>query len=91
MAFNVTATPSSITLAAGQSADVTFEFSDVPDELVEQIIEAFSLGGVSVNVNVQATLDEPDPQRGTPTLPSGVTAQVLSFDRSEAVIRYQRV
>jgi hypothetical protein len=91
MAFNVTPTPTSVTLPAGGSADVTYTFSDVPAELVEQVSEIWALGPVTVNVNIGAVLDEPDPQRGVPTLPAGITAQLLSLSRSEAVIRYTRV
>ena len=90
MAFSVTANPTAITLAAGENINVIYEFVDVPDELTEQVIESFSLGGVTVNVNVNATLDEPDPQLETPTTPGGIVRQVVSIDRSQAVINYSR-
>ncbi len=90
MAFSVTASPTSITLAAGGSIDVTYTFAGVPAELTDSVLESFVLGGVTVDVNVVAVLDEPDPAENGFTIPTGVTRQVVSFDRTQAVIRYSR-
>ncbi len=90
MAFAVTANPTEITLASGENVNVIFTFTDVPAETTEQILEEFVLGGVTVTVNVLGTLDEPDPQLGTPSTPVGIIRQVVSIDRATAVINYSR-
>ncbi len=90
MAFAVTALPTEITLAAGENENVVFTFTDVPAELTEQVLEQFILGGVSVVVDVLATMDEPDPVLGNPTTPASIVRQVVSIDRDTATINYSR-
>lgn len=91
MAFGVTATPDTLgTLNLGDSVDVTFTFSGVPDEVTGSALVPFILGGESVTVSLGVTLEEPDPQVGTIVLPAGLTATVLSIDDAQAVIHFAR-
>lgn len=90
MAFTVSADPTSFTLAAGGSEDVTFTFGGVPGEIAGSAIVLFQLGSESVTIPLDVLLDEPDPVVGTITTPAGVTAVVLSNDDNQAVIRFSR-
>lgn len=91
MAFSVTANPDNLgTLNPGGSVDVTFTFAGVPNEVTDNALVPFSLGGESVTVALAVTLEEPDPQIGTIVVPGGLTATLLSIDDTQAVIHFAR-
>lgn len=90
MAFSVTATPDTFSLADGESQDVVFAFADVPADATGQITETVGLGAQQIVAALTLTLIAPNPVSMAFTLPAGVTRTLLSIDDSQAVVRYSR-
>lgn len=91
MAFSVTAVPTAFSLAAaGAAQDVVLTYQGVTAEASGTATVNVAVGAESVTVALDVTLEEPDPTIVEIITPAGVTAEVLSNDDAQAVIRFTR-